>query len=148
MVSSAEICCQLMKELIIQTITKLVLLWFSCSGFPNLQFFLFKTISSQFWLAIIKSKIGCASRPWSRYVIISYLTIIILSLSQCEQLSVGPLESKMYVPTKLSYSELKELVAAKLESYTQNLHWKLGQQAPSLGSILAYLETTALKIFS
>ena len=36
----------------------------------------------------------------------------------CEQLSVGPLESKMYVPTKLSYSELKELVAAKLESYT------------------------------
>ena len=46
------------------------------------------------------------------------MTIIILSLSQCEQLSVGPLESKMYVPTKLSYSELKELVAVKLESYT------------------------------
>ena len=25
----------------------------------------------------------------------------------------------------------------------QNLHWKLGQQAPYFGSILAYLETTA-----
>ena len=25
----------------------------------------------------------------------------------------------------------------------QNLHWKLGQKAPSFGSILAYLETTA-----
>ena len=25
----------------------------------------------------------------------------------------------------------------------QNLHWKLGQQAPSFGSILGYLETTA-----
>ena len=27
--------------------------------------------------------------------------------------------------------------------FRQNLHWKLGQQAPSFGSILAYLETTA-----
>ena len=26
---------------------------------------------------------------------------------------------------------------------SQNLHWKLGQQTPSVGSLLAYLETTA-----
>ena len=29
----------------------------------------------------------------------------------------------------------------------QNLHWKLGQQTPSVGTILAYLETTASIIF-
>ena len=28
----------------------------------------------------------------------------------------------------------------------QNLHLKLGQQAPTFGSILAYLETTAEKV--
>ena len=27
--------------------------------------------------------------------------------------------------------------------FTQNLHWKLGQQTPSVGTRLAYLETTA-----
>ena len=30
----------------------------------------------------------------------------------------------------------------------QNLHWKLGQQAPSFGSILSYLETIDLSIAS
>ena len=33
-------------------------------------------------------------------------------------------------------------------SKDQNLPWKLGQQIPSFGSLLAYLETTAKKIFS
>ena len=27
--------------------------------------------------------------------------------------------------------------------FAQNLHWKLGQQTPSVGTLLAYLETTA-----
>ena len=27
--------------------------------------------------------------------------------------------------------------------HTQSLHWKLGQQTPSAGTLLAYLETTA-----
>ena len=31
-------------------------------------------------------------------------------------------------------------MAAKLN---QNLHWKFGQQTPSVGTVLAYLETTA-----
>ena len=35
-----------------------------------------------------------------------------------------------------------------LGRYIQNLHWKLGQQAPSFGSILSYLETIDLSIAS
>ena len=34
----------------------------------------------------------------------------------------------------------------KILDFDQNLHWKLGQQAPSVGTILTYLETTAKEI--
>ena len=39
------------------------------------------------------------------------------------------------------YSVSSKVYVCKVDN--QNLHWKLGQQAPSFGSILAYLETTA-----
>ena len=46
--------------------------------------------------------------------------------------------------TQISYSKrTAELYSKDFDDINQNLHWKLGQQAPSVGSILAYLETTA-----
>ena len=33
-------------------------------------------------------------------------------------------------------------------SVAQNLQWKLGQQTPSVGTILAYLETTTVGFYS
>ena len=39
---------------------------------------------------------------------------------------------------KESYSFSREEVSTK-----QNLHWKCGQQTPSVATLLAYLETTA-----
>ena len=47
----------------------------------------------------------------------------------------------MYVPWK-QFIEKRKQVIVFVGSY-QNLHWKLGQQTPSAGTLLAYLETTA-----
>ena len=35
------------------------------------------------------------------------------------------------------------LKVENVRNIAQNLHWKLGQQAPSFGTILAFLETMA-----
>ena len=43
--------------------------------------------------------------------------------------------------SKKSFNFLK--FRETLKKYKQNLYWKLEQQAPSFGSIFAYLETVA-----
>ena len=42
---------------------------------------------------------------------------------------------------------LAHMASDGAEGKNQNLHWKLGQQAPSFGSTMANLETTAQEIF-
>ena len=48
--------------------------------------------------------------------------------------------------TKFTYRNMK-MSGKILHSDTQNLHWKSRQLAPSFGSILTYLETTAKEYF-
>ena len=51
---------------------------------------------------------------------------------------------QFYNPEVISYSCYFPIYPfTKRGKSNPNLHWKLGQQAPSFESILAYLETTA-----
>ena len=53
--------------------------------------------------------------------------------------------SKFFPKAEWDVTEPQIFTASEqsLKAEVQKLHWKLGQQVPSFGTILAYLETTA-----
>ena len=64
-------------------------------------------------------------------------------------------QTRLFLKIVLKYYLLVRVVTNKVllficsfwSYWYQNLHWKLGQQVPSFGSILAFLETNGLKNF-
>ena len=102
---------------------------------------------------IVLKLVGTRPQIWNKFIKIWIFLETILNIIWQSLFRWIPTVPYMFPPDLIKRSSvmkcLKKSCAKKFGrltiygNFTQNLHWKLGQQTPSAGTLLAYLETTA-----